>query len=167
MAKFQASWLLLCALICGITYAAQPLQEKCHVLISKQCINLVGTWKVDHGKKSSPDTLLIKAAENRSKFSFEIEITRGGSYTSFGGEFQLKNTVELYSGPNTIESDKQCTLVFLPLSATKMSVTSFGTCEEGFRASPDGTYTKAMALRSEPSNPPLNNGRAKNGAPVS
>ena len=134
--------LMFSLLACGLVHAEQSAQDPCHVLASKQCVNLEGKWYVDEGKGVSPDVLEI-AAKNRGWFSFMLEVVRGGSMTHIEGEFQVKGDIGLYMGPSEAEKGKLCALVFLPLSPTKIQVTSFGECEEGHGAHPDGIYTKA------------------------
>jgi hypothetical protein len=73
---------------------------------------------------------------------FSIEVVSAGSYTLVEGEFEMKNDIGFYVGPSPTEAQKQCALVFFKQSPKTIDVTSFGQCEEGFRAYPDGKYKK-------------------------
>lgn len=71
-----------------------------------------------------------------------MEAFRGGSHTRVEGEFEIKNGVGLYLGPSAYEGEGQCAIVLRRKSQKQIDVTSFGRCEEGHRAYPDGNYQK-------------------------
>lgn len=116
----------------------------CHIILaSKQCVNLVGKWRVEQSKGSSADKLEIRTIDNRSKFYFAVEVTRGGSLTHIENSFELKSDIGLYFGAPISSSEKPCVMVFAAVSPRMLKVISFGTCEEGHGAYPDGLYVKA------------------------
>jgi hypothetical protein len=178
----KALFILLSAstLFPGVTHAAVPQGAKCHVLIKGSCMSLEGLWKVKEGKPLHDDdvrkvsrTLKIDEVPRESHqpmmFEFGLEVFRArGAYTGIGGQFEIKDhvgAVGVYSGPSDSAKGKMCTLVFLPISASKLAVTSFGLCEQGHQTSPDGIYFKVQAPTLKPSNPPFEKGRAKSVAP--
>lgn len=161
----------------GLAYAAAPQGAKCHVLVKSSCVSLEGLWKVKEGKPLPYDdvrkvsrTLKIDAVPRESgqlMLAFELEVARArGSYTGIGGQFEIKDNIGVYSAPSDGEKGKMCTLVFLPISVSKLSVTSFGVCEQGHQTSPDGIYFKVHASKSKPSSLPFEKGRAKSGTPL-
>lgn len=111
------------------------------------CGDICGSWiakgqrQVPRGEKSISN-LLIKHRTRQNDYSFSIEVFRGGSYTLIEGEFEMKNDLGLYSGISPYDKEKQCALVFIRRPSKRIEVTSFGECEEGHRAYPDGIYSK-------------------------